>query len=78
MVWVCDVRRGLRRKVGDGNGSTREEARGRPKRRWLYRVKDYVKKKALSGWKCATELRRRISSNIDPLKSGNKMKSKKK
>ena len=55
MVWVCDVRRGLRRKAGDGNGSTMEEARGRPKRRWLDGVKDDIKEKALSGWKCSTE-----------------------
>ena len=61
VVWACDEKRGTRRrKVGNGNESTREE-------------------KGLSSddvYDRATW--RRISSYIDPHKSGNKMKEKKK
>ena len=47
VVWACDKKRGtLRRKEGDGNESRRE--RGRPKRRWLDRVRDDIKEKGLS------------------------------
>ena len=50
MVWACDEKRGtLCRKEGDDNESTGEkEARGRPKRRWLDKVKDDIKEKGLS------------------------------
>ena len=41
VVWACDERGSLRRKEGDGNEGTGEkEERGRPKRRWLDKVKD--------------------------------------
>ena len=40
MVWACDEKRGkLLRKEGGGNESTGTRKRGRPKRRWLKRVK---------------------------------------
>ena len=69
MVWACDEKRGtLRRKEGDGKESTREKRkRGRPKRRWLDKVKDDIKEKGLSTddvYDRATW--RRMSSYIDP------------
>ena len=43
VVWACDAkRRTLRRKEGDGNGSTRKKEELRPKRRWLDKVKDDI------------------------------------
>ena len=50
MAWACDEKGGaLYRKEGDGNESTDEkEARGKPKRRWLDKVKDDIKEKGLS------------------------------
>ena len=51
--------------------------RGRPKRRWLDKVKDDIKEKGLSAddvYDRATW--RRMSSYTDPHKSGNKMKEK--
>ena len=49
MVWTYDKRGALRRKEGDGNESTREKKRERPRRRWLDKVKDDIKEKGLSG-----------------------------
>ena len=52
--------------------------RGRPKRRWLDKVKDDIKEKGLSAdyvYDHATW--RRMSSYVDPHKSGNTMKEKK-
>ena len=47
MVLECDEKRGaLRRKEGDGNESTGKI--GRPKRRWLDKVKNDIKEKGLS------------------------------
>ena len=49
VVWACDEKRGtLRRKDGDGSESTGGRKRGRPKRRWLDKVKDDIKEKVLS------------------------------
>ena len=50
MVGACDEkRRTLRRKEGDGNESTEvRRKRGKPKRRWLDRVRDDIKEKGLS------------------------------
>ena len=68
MVWACYAKRGtLRRKEGDGNESTGGRKRGRPKRRWLDKVKDDTKEKGLSAddvYDHATW--RRMSSYIDP------------
>ena len=63
------------RRAMEIQGSRR---RGRPKRRWLARVRGDIKDKGWSGeevYDCAAW--RRVSSNIDPNKSGNKMKKKK-
>ena len=50
MVRTCgENRRGLRRQEGDGNVSTMRWMRGRPKRRWLDRMRGYMKQKGLSG-----------------------------
>ncbi len=68
MVWACYEKRGaLCRKAGDGNESTGRRKRGRPKRRWLDRVKDGIKDKGLLAdevYDCAK--RRRMPSYIDP------------
>ena len=68
MVWACDAKRGtLRRKDGDGNEVQGRRKRGRPKRRWLDKVKDDIKEKGLSAddvYDRATW--RRMSSYIDP------------
>ena len=51
VVWGCNEKRGtLRMKKGVSNESTgeKEEKRGRPKRRWLHKVKDDIKEKGLS------------------------------
>ena len=51
--------------------------RGRPKRRWLEKVKDDIKEKGLSADDVSDRTtRRRISAYIDPHKSGNKMNEK--
>ena len=63
-----EKRRALRRKNDDG--SVRK--RGRPKIRWLYRVRDDIKEKGLSGRECTTELH--IPSNIDSQKRETIMK----
>ncbi len=60
VIPISESREALRRKEGDGNGSTRK--RGRPKRRWLDKVKDDIKEKGLS----ADEVYDRMSSYIDP------------
>ena len=52
----------------DGN----VQKRGRPKIRWLDRVRGDIEERGLSGRECATELH--ISSNIDSQISGTKMK----
>ena len=68
VVWAFDEKRGvLRREEGDGNESTGGRKRGRPKRRWLDKVKDDTKEKGLSAddvYDRATW--RRMSSYIDP------------
>ena len=49
MVWACDEKRGrLCRKEGDGMKVHGRRKRGRPKRRWLDKVKDGIKEKGLS------------------------------
>ena len=54
MVWACDEKRGtLRRKDGDVlvlvlMKVQGRRKRGRPKRRWLDKVKDDIKEKGLS------------------------------
>ena len=67
VVWAFDEKRGvLRREEGDGNESTGGRKRGRPKRRWLDKVKDDTKEKGLSAddvYDRATW--RRMSSYID-------------
>ena len=83
---VCDEKRGtLRRKEGDANEKQALKGRmnrGRPKRRWLDKVKDGIKEKRLSAvMMCLTVLHgRRMSSYTfsTPHKSGNTMKEKKK
>ena len=48
---------------------------GRSKRRWLDRVSDDINEKGLSGEEASDRAtRRRMSSYIDPHKSGNKLK----
>ena len=84
---VCDEKRGtLRRKEGDANEKQAlkgrmNRLRGRPKRRWLDKVKDGLKEnKRLSAddvYDSAT-WRRMSSYKSTPHKSGNKMKEKKK
>ena len=83
---VCDEKRGtLRRKEGDANekqalNGRMNGLRGRPKRRWLDKVKDGLKEKRLSAddvYDSAT-WRRMSSYKSTPHKSGNKMKEKKK
>ena len=57
MVQACDAKKGaLCRTEGDGDGSTRKT--GRPKRKWLDRVREdkIIREKRLSGTKCTTEL----------------------
>ena len=47
VVWACDEKRGaLCTNEGDENKMGRK--RGRPKRRWLDKVKDDIKEKGLS------------------------------
>ena len=78
MVWACDEKRGvLRRKEGDGNEKVQgRRKRGRPKRRWLDRVRDDIKEKGLS---CTTVLHGGVYHRTStPPKSGNKMKRKRK
>ena len=66
MVWACDEKIvALRRKDGDG----RRRKRGRPKSRWLDRVRDDIKEKGFSGggggwgvYYSATRMRRPTSS----------------
>ena len=81
MVWACDEKIvALRRKDGDG----RRRKRGRPKSRWLDRVRDDIKEKGFSGGGggggttvlhgCVGRRHRRST----PDKSGNKVKRKKK
>ena len=49
--------------------------RGRPKRRWLHGVRGGIKEKGLSEEEVYDRATwRRVSSNIDPHESGNKMK----
>ena len=45
VVWACDGREEhyIHRKDGDGNGTTRMRKTGRPKRRWLDRVRDDIR-----------------------------------
>ena len=68
VVWACDQKRGtLCRKECDCNECTGRRKRGRPKRRWLDKVKDDIKEKGLSAddvYDRATW--RRMSSYIDP------------
>ena len=72
MVWACDEKRGaLRRKEGGGNESTGRRKRGRPKRRWLDRMRDDIKEKGLSG-ECYMEAY--IVKHRPPHKSWTKMK----
>ena len=55
----------------------KKRKRGRPKRRWLYRVRDHIEEKGLSAkdvYEHATQ--RHMSSYIAPIKSRNKMKRK--
>ena len=53
--------------------------RGRPKRRWLDKVKDDIKEKGLRLMMCMTELHGGVCHRTStPHKSGNKMKEKKK
>ena len=71
MVWACDEKRGaLRRKQGNGNVSRILQGRrkkGRPKKRWLNKVKDDVKEKGLSADEVYDRATwRRMSSYIDP------------
>ena len=54
----------------------RRKRRGRPKRRWLDKVKDDIKEKRLSADDVYDRATRRRTST--PHKSGNKMKEKKK
>ena len=54
-----EKRRALRRKNDDGN----VRKRGRPKRRWLDRVRGDIKDKGQGGRGCTTKLH--ISSNPD-------------
>ena len=74
MVWACYEKRGaLCRKAGDGNESTGRRKRGRPKRRWLDRVRGDIKEKGLS----AEEVYDRATwrrTYIAPHKRWNKMK----
>ena len=54
-------------KEGDGNVGTGRRKRGRPKRRWLDKVKDDIKQKGLLAdevYDCATW--RRMSLYIEP------------
>ena len=51
MVWACDEKRGTQRiyrKEGNGKKVQGRRKRGRPKRRWLDKVKDDIKEKGLS------------------------------
>ena len=77
MVWTCDEKRGtLCRRVMQVQ---RRRKRGRPKRRWLEKVKDDIKEKGLSGRKCTTVLHGGVCHRTSTThKSGNKMKKKKK
>ena len=82
MVWPCDEKRGpLRRKEGDENESTEKKEERSPQRRWLDRYD--IKEKGLPGRKCRpTNVLHRGAGLCDRtatlLKSGNKMKRKKK
>ena len=79
---VCDEKRGtLRRKEGDANEKYALKGRrnrGRPKRRWLDKVKDDIKEKRLPAddvYDSAT-WRRLSSYKSTPHKSGMKEKKK--
>ena len=67
MAWACGEKRGalcLRRRVMEMKVQGRRK-RGRPKRRWLERVRDDMKEHGFSGeemYDRATRRRRRISA----------------
>ena len=81
MVWACDEKIGtLRRKEGDGMKVQGRRKRGRPKRRWLDKVKDDIKEKGLSVddvYDSATVQGGVCHRTSTPHKSGNKIKEKK-
>ena len=55
VAWACEEKRGtLRRKEGGEMKVQGRRKRGRPKRRWLDKVKDDIKEKGLM--KCTTVL----------------------
>ena len=66
MVWACDEKRGTLRRKGAMKVQGRRK-RGRPKRRWLDKVKDDIKEKGLSADEVYDRATwRRVSSYIDP------------
>ena len=81
MVWACDDKRGtLRGKEAMVMQVQGRRKRGRPKRRWLVKVKDDIKEKGLCRlMMCTTVLHGGVCHRTStPHKSGNKIKKKKK